>query len=616
MALISLSNVGVAYGPDDILESISCDANAGERIGLVGRNGAGKTTLLRVLAGSERPTTGQRSAARYLRYALVEQIPPLAHAERTVREEVLSPLEDVIALDAALQEAGAAMAAGDAEAAETYSALLHRMEAEGAFTLESRFAQIAGGLGLDESDWDRPLAKLSGGQRGRVGLARALIAAPDLLLMDEPTNHLDLYGLRWLEGFLAKWQGTVIVTSHDRYFLDKVATRIWHVENRRLRSYPGNYSKFEELREADLARAEREFTAQQEFIAREEAFIRRYGAGQRAAEAQGRLKRLNRLERLEAHREQRAVSFNLKAARSGEVVVRTRDLVAGYGETPVLRAGDLELERGARVALVGRNGSGKSTLLKTIAGELRPLTGTLRLGSNVTFAHYWQEAEGLAGNLMVLDELLRDDSLRIQEARDLAGRFLFSGDDVLKRVGDLSGGERSRLALAKLVRSGANLLLLDEPTNHLDIPSREALEEALLSFTGTIVFASHDRRLISQLATALWVIENGALKPFNGNLEDLERAEAAVAEPLQPLRATPPARDTTTRRLSAHRRAELLASLEAQIEAQEAEIAELGDVINRASAAGDVAQVGDLGRRFETLTAEHNELLQRWADLG
>jgi ATP-binding cassette subfamily F protein 3 len=296
--------------------------------------------------------------------------------------------------------------------------------------------------------------------------------------------------------------------------------------------------------------------------------------------------------------------------------VRTRDLVAGYGETPVLRAGDLELERGARVALVGRNGSGKSTLLKTIAAELRPLTGTLRRGSNVTFAHYWQEAEGLAGNLMVLDELLRDDSLRIQEARDLAGRFLFSGDDVLKRVGDLSGGERSRLALAKLVRSGANLLLLDEPTNHLDIPSREALEEALLSFTGTIVFASHDRRLISQLATALWVIESGALKPFNGNLEDLERAEAAVAEALQPLRATPPARDTTTRRLSAHRRAELLASLEAQIEAQEAEIAELGDVINRASAAGDVAQLGDLGRRFETLTAEHNELLQRWADLG
>jgi len=614
MSLLSLSNVAVSYGANDILESISCEANPGERIGLVGRNGAGKTTLLRVLAGSERPTAGQRSAARWLRYALVEQIPPLVHGDRTVREEVLSPLEEVIALEDALHEAAAAMADGDLDASETYASLLQRMETEGAYTVELRFAQIMTGLGFEEPDWDRPLSVLSGGQRGRVGLARALIAAPDLLLMDEPTNHLDLYGLRWLEGFLAKWPGTVIVTSHDRYFLDKIATRIWHVENRHLKAYPGNYSKFEELRDADLARAEQAYSAQQEYIAKEQAFINRYRAGQRAAEAQGRLKRLNRLERLESHHEQRSVSFNLKAARSAEVVVRAKDLVAGYGEAAILRTGNLELERGSRVALVGRNGSGKSTLLKTISGQLPPVLGTLRLGSGVTLAHYWQEAEGLDPSLTVLEELLREETIKLQEARDLAGRFLFSGDDVLKRVANLSGGERSRLALAKLVRSGANLLLLDEPTNHLDIASRESLEAALVTFAGTIVFASHDRRLISRLATRLWLVEDGALREFAGNLEELERIEAVTPQAAAPpvKRNQPPASATPSPR----RRAEAVAALEAQIEAHETALAELGDEINRASADGETASLPGLGRRFDALKIELDELLHRWTELG
>jgi ATP-binding cassette subfamily F protein 3 len=614
MSLLSLSNVAVSYGANDILESITCEANPGERIGLVGRNGAGKTTLLRVLAGNETPSAGQRNSARWLRITLVEQIPPLVHGDRTVRQEVLSPLEDVIALEDALHEAADAMSEGDAEAADTYASLLHRMEAEGAYTLEARFAQIMSGLGFDESDWDRPLSVLSGGQRGRVGLARALIAAPDLLLMDEPTNHLDLHGLRWLEGFLSKWPGAVIVTSHDRYFLDKLATRIWHVENRRLKAYTGNYTSFEEQREAAVARAAREYEAQQEYIAKEEAFIRRYRAGQRAAEAQGRLKRLNRLQRLEAHHEQRSVAFNLKASRSAEVVVRTRDLVAGYGESPILRAGDLELERGARVALVGRNGSGKSTLLKTISGQLLPVSGSLRLGSGVSVEHYWQEAEGLNPSLTVLEELLRDESLKLQETRDLAGRFLFSGDDVLKLVDSLSGGERSRLALAKLVRSGANLLLLDEPTNHLDITSREALEQALLGFAGTVVFASHDRRLISRLATRFWLVENGALTEFAGTLEELESAQAV--EPQEAARPAQPQPEPARQTLSPHRRAEAIAALEAQIEAHEAALADLGEQINLASAEGNVRLLADLGRRFESLTADLDDLLERWASIG
>jgi len=610
MSLLSLSDVSVSFGANDILEGITCEANPGDRIGLVGRNGAGKTTLLRVLAGSEKPGGGQRSAARWLRWALVEQIPPLLHGARTIREEVLSPLEDVLGLTDALHDAADAMAEGDLDAAETYAALLHRMETEGAYTYETRFAQIMNGLGFAEPDWQRPLSVLSGGQRSRVGLARALMAAPDLLLMDEPTNHLDLYGLRWLESFLTKWPGTVIVTSHDRYFLDKVATRIWLVENQRLRAYPGNYSKFEELRAAELVRAESEYAAQQEYIARQEAFINRYRAGQRAAEAQGRLKRLNRLERLQSRHEQRSVSFNLKASRSGEVVVRARDLVVGYEGKPVLQVGDIELERGARVALVGRNGSGKTTLLRTIAGDLKPVQGSLRLGAGVTLAHYWQEAEGLNPSLTVLEELLRDESIRIQDARDLAGRFLFSGDDVSKRVADLSGGERSRLALAKLVRSGANLLLLDEPTNHLDIASREALEQALLTFEGSLVFASHDRRLISRLATRLWLVEDGRLSQFNGGLDEFDAREPAP----------PPARDrqAMSRKQPAlpgqRRRQEALAALEAAIEERELSLASLGEQINRASADGELALLGELGKRFETLQVERDDLLREWSE--
>jgi ATP-binding cassette, subfamily F, member 3 len=613
MSLLSLSNISVAFGGDDILRGITCEANAGERIGLVGRNGTGKTTLLRVLAGAEPSAVGQRSVARWLRFALVEQIPPLVDGLRTVREEVLSPIEDLLGLPEALEKAAEAMAAGDDDAAETYAALLHRMDSEGAYTYEARFAEIMSGLGLAESDWDRPLRELSGGQRARTGLARSLMAEPDLLLLDEPTNHVDINGLRWLESFLTRWRGCIIVTSHDRYFLDKVATRIWYLERTQLKAYPGAYSKFEAARAAERERQQKQYEAQQALIAKEEAYIAKTRVGSRASEAQSRLKKLARLERIDApQKDQRSFRLQLNASRSGEVVVKTRDLTAGYDRTPILRAGGLELGRGERVALVGRNGSGKSTLLRTLAGELPPVEGSLTLGSGVTTAHYWQEAENLNPASTILEELLRSDGTKMQDARDQAGRFLFSGDDVGKRVSDLSGGERSRLALAKLVRSGANLLLMDEPTNHLDIPSREALEDSLAGFGGTIVLASHDRRLISQLATRLWLVEDGQLTDFSGTIEEYE-ASLVAAPPEEKSKASPertpqPARPS--RRLEEKRQA-----LETMIHEKEQAVVELGDLINEASAAGEHQRIGELGERFEALKREIEELLEEWSAL-
>ena len=616
MSLLSISDVAIAFGANDILLGASGEANPGDRIGLVGRNGAGKTSLLHVLAGIERPSRGERHSARWVRTVLVEQIPPTTDSTVSVRNEVLSAVQDVVLLGAELEDAAAAMVDGDEDAGEHYANLLARMEHEGAFTYENRFAQIMTGIGFDESDWDRPLSQLSGGQRSRVGLARALMGEPDVLLMDEPTNHLDIQGLRWLEGFLSQWRGAVIVTSHDRYFLDKVATRIWRIDNRRMRAYPGNYTKSEELRAADLLRQEQEYEKQQAEIEKHEAFIRKFGAGTRATQAQDRVRKLARMERIDAPtKDQRSVSFRLKAARSGEVVLRSEGLTAGYNGTPILQAGDLELERRARVALVGRNGSGKTTLLKTIAREIEPVRGTVKLGANVEVAHYWQEAEGLDASVTVMEELLRSEP-DIQTARDLAGRFLFSGDDVMKRVGSLSGGERSRLALAKLVCSGANLVLLDEPTNHLDIPSREALEDALGAFEGTLIFASHDRRLIDSLATRLWLVEDGELSQFEGTWEEYTTRNDVPPQPIAAEAPKPIEKPRAVPGMSEYRRAKRIVEIEAEIAAGEAEMEKLAQDINDASAVGDSARIGDLGARYEALRMLLDDLMDEWGELS
>jgi ATP-binding cassette subfamily F protein 3 len=475
------------------------------------------------------------------------------------------------------------------------------------------------GLGFPEDTWATPVAQLSGGQRSRLALAKALLSEPDLLLMDEPTNHLDLDALSWLDGFLARWPHTLLVTSHDRYFLDRVATQIWLVtQDGRLATYKGNYTKSEQTRLADLERQQKDFEAQQEYIAKEQDFIRRYGAGQRAKEAQGRAKRLARMERLEAPKSERDARFNFKSVRSGDIVLQGKNVITGYGETRIAEAGNLDAWRGDRIAVIGPNGSGKTTLLRTIAGELPPAAGTLKTGSAVTIAHDWQEAEDLDAKGIVLDEILRFPGMQMQEARNHLGRFLFSGDDVLKQISALSGGERSRLALAKLVLAQANLLLLDEPTNHLDIPSRESLEAALASYGGTLIFASHDRRLIASIATRLWVIARGRLTVFEGTYDEYveqqaaqaaavaataTRAEAVVA-PQQPKRST----------YSARKQADALKQLETDIARRETELASLGEQINDASARGDMRELERLGVTFHEAQAALDDLMSRWVD--
>ena len=608
MSLLSLTNIDVSFGVHDILRGISCEVNPGDRIGLVGRNGAGKTTLLQVVTGSLPPTGGTLSVARSIRTALVEQVLPEPQSSVTLRQEALSAIQDLLDLERQLEAEAARMEGGDVLSGERYAALLNRLEARGGFTYQNRLDRILTGLGFAEDEWDKPVTSLSGGQRGRLALAKGLLAEPDILLMDEPTNHLDLAGLRWLEGFLGKWRGALVVASHDRYFLDAIATRIWHVDNRQLTAYVGNYTKFDGLRAAERVVMQKQYDAQREVIAREEAFIQRYGAGQRAREARGRATRLARLERLEAPQEERNVRFDLAVVREGDVVLSTRALSSGYDGTTILQVGNLELPRGGRIALVGPNGSGKSTLLKTIAGELAPTEGTLSFGSRVRVAFYHQEAEDLEGTATVLEELLSDGAIDQQRARDLLGRLHFSGDDVDKRVDVLSGGERGRLAITKLALTGANLLLLDEPTNHLDIPSRDAIEQAMETYPGTLIFASHDRRLINRLATRLWIVADGGLRQIDGGLEAYEAAFAP--EPRPPARPDLPPKKEVERR--GPRPERVLALLEARIDTLESAQAEVTQGIELAGARADLTAIADLGRRFEANQAELSRLLDEW----
>jgi ATP-binding cassette subfamily F protein 3 len=612
VSLLSLQNIEVSFGAEDVLRGVSGEINEGDRIGLVGRNGAGKTTLLRVLDGDLSPTAGARHAARGTTIALVEQVQPPAEANGSVYTEALSALSDLIELEDALERASEDLSEGKSGAAERYTRLQDELEAKDGYLYRTRVSQVLIGLGFAEVDWSEPVSQLSGGQRTRLALAKALLARPDLLLLDEPTNHIDLEAMTWLDSFLSRWPGTLVVTSHDRYFLDRVANRIWLLDNGANRVYRGNYAAFEEQRRAEIALLRRQAEAQSEFIAKEEAFIRRYGAGQRAREARGRQTRLDRIERLDAPREQRAASFQLKAARSGDLVLSAEDLTVGYEPPGLLRLGTLDVTRGSRIAVIGPNGSGKTTLLRTIAGELPPVTGRLRLGANVRVGHYWQEAENLDLTCTVLEEIKHGRAMEPQQARGLLGRFLFSGDEVDKPVSALSGGERSRLALAKLVIEEANLLLLDEPTNHLDIPSRESLEQALAGYPGSFILVSHDRQLIADVADQLWIVEAGQVRIFNGGYtEYVERAvvEANVEVSPSPVRQKP--RPAVVR--NGAKTAQLVTGLETEIETRERELASLGDEVNAASAAGNIAAVEALGRRFAALQREIEALMEEWA---
>lgn len=534
MSLIHLEHVTKLYDPDLILDDISVSIAPGDRIGLIGRNGTGKTTLVKIIGGMLLDFKGRVTSAKGLRIGYLSQEAEFAD-DCTLRQEMLKVFDERRTLeDEMLLLAEEMESRDDALLLAQYARLQEKHERLGGYDYESQINRILGGLGFSELDFNLPLRVLSGGQKSRAMLAKLLLEMPDLLLFDEPTNHLDINGIQWLENYLnTEYEGAVLVVSHDRYFLDKVIRKVWELEAHRIKIYRGNYSKYVETREVERLVGERAFKKQQAFIAHEEEFIRLNIAGQRTREARGRRTKLARLQRVEKPKSD-APTFNLNftpETRGGNDILRCQNVGKQFGEKVVFTGLTCEVFRRDVIGIIGANGTGKTTLFRLILGDESPTEGELWVGETLKLGYYTQELEGLNLDNEIIDEIagLRPRWTR-GELRSFLARFLFIGDEVFKRVGDLSGGEQSRVLLAKLLLENANVLLLDEPTNHLDIPAREALESALAEYPATLFIISHDRYLLNALATKLLIFENGTASLFEGTYAEYEaRQQRSVA---------------------------------------------------------------------------------------
>ena len=525
MSVLSVQAVARWFGAREVLKDVSFRVAHGDRVGLVGPNGTGKTSLLRIAAGLDAPDRGAVAYARGTRVGFLRQ-ELLEEATGTVIEHARGAAAHLRDLERELRDLEGLIATGDPELLERYADAQHHFEHAGGYDFEGTLARILGGLGLGGLV-DREVATLSGGERTRLGLARLLLDDPDVLLLDEPTNHLDVAALEWLENFLVEQDSTCLISSHDRWFLDRVTSRTLSIEDLTVVEYRGGYSHYARQRLERETAQMRAHARQAEEIAKTEEFIRRYGAGQRSKEARGRGKKLARVERIEAPTQSTRHSWGLEAADLGsETVLETTALAVGYGD-PVMRTGPLRVARDARVALVGPNGAGKTTLVRTLVGDLSALDGFVSAAPAARVAYLEQAQAELTGDQTVLEAMRSAGAMDDQEARNLLARFLFRGDEVQRAVSVLSGGERSRLALARLSLRHANLLVLDEPTNHLDLAAREQLEAVLTDYEGTLVFVSHDRYFIDKLASELWLINSGLLRRFEGGWTAYQRERAA-----------------------------------------------------------------------------------------
>ncbi|KAA1295474.1 MAG: ABC transporter ATP-binding protein [SAR202 cluster bacterium] len=634
MAVIGASQLGLHYAEMEIFSDITLQVNEKARIGIVGPNGSGKTSLLRVLLGEQDYDKGDIFRSDHLRVGYVPQT-AMQSGSGTLREQVTETFRHLMDLENQMAESALAIQQNKGterkKSERIYSSLVDRYESEGGYDYHNAIERVVDGVGLSADILDTLTEDASGGERTRTALATALLGEPDLLVLDEPTNYLDFNGLEWLEGFLSTFRNAFIVVSHDRYFLDRVVTEIWEIDKTRMKSYPGNYSKYKILKSEEDERLSREYRKQQEHIRREESFIARYHAGQRSKEARGRARRLDKIDIIDAPTVEDTVAIrSSEASRTGEIVISTTGLKVGYADSDgkkvqLCEVPDVTINRGSTTAIIGNNGIGKTTLLKTLLSDIPALEGTSHLGHNVKTGYFRQGSDEIPPNLTVMEALLQIKNIPIGEARSFLARFLFKGEDTLDKVSSLSGGERGRLALARLLLLRPNVLVLDEPTTHLDIQSREALEEMLKDFKGTILFVSHDRHLISLLADNLWIIDNGKVDAFKGSYQEwqkynnqknvqskvskseLQDEKIRIPERSNPKKKKPKKKIQAKKEDIGPNREEIIDRLERRVQEIEMEL-------NDSTAHSDLERIRKLGTEHSKLSAELQDALDQWGN--
>jgi ATP-binding cassette, subfamily F, member 3 len=619
---LHLTQIRRSFGGDDVLLDVSAIVRPRDRVALVGRNGAGKTTLLRIIAGELDAEGGSVSMTAGMRVALHDQRPPLRGGV-TLGDYVGEGAAAAARLEGELRTLERKMAEGDTAASTLaeYGRVQAEFERAGGYAWRSRLEGIARGLGFSPEDLERQLETFSGGELTRASLTRALAGEPDLLLLDEPTNHLDVDSIEWLEEYLDDLDASVVFVSHDRWFLESVANAVLELDRGKGRYTKGSYSHWRRERAERMAAQADQYERQQEELAHLQRFVDRFRYGTKSRQAQSKLKAMARIERIDRPTDQRRLHFDFPPPkRSGRVVLEAEGLdVAVAGRTLVSDV-SFHVERGQRVALIGRNGAGKTTLLETLLGKRPAPSGRTKIGHNVELAYYSQQSLELPEHLKLVDAVAQGTKLNGPQARTLLGRFLFSGDQVEKPVSVLSGGERRRLALARTVVSGANFLILDEPTNHLDIESREALEDALAEFPGTILLVSHDRALIEALATRTIAIEDGRLRLRDGAFGEYARDhEPAVAKTAAPaakppvkVKAKPKAAAAPATPAPPRRSVREAARIEKQIEGLEEELGAISARLSQPDAYEDRSALAEDGLRHQALQEELAYLYREW----
>lgn len=652
MGTLKVTGLSKSFGIENLFHDVTFEVTRGDKVGFVGANGAGKTTLLKCLLGEMEYDDGVAAFDAADTIGYVEQ--QASFGDGTLYEEFRTAFQDIIDLGErkkALEKAIGSEAT-PAELDE-YGRVVDRFESLGGYEFDSRIRRVAYGLGFTDDDFEKQVAHFSGGQRTRICLAKALLREPDFLFLDEPTNHLDIGMIEWLEGFLQGYTGGVLIISHDRFFLDRVATRIMELEGGTVTNYEGNYTYFMQVKAERRTALQSAYEKQQDHIKKTEEYIRRYKAGIKSKQARGRQSQLDRLERIVLPPE--AASFDFfafhKPAECAQRVAELEDVSMSFGGQKIFDHISLLIRKGDGVAIVGPNGAGKTTLLRVLLGELESPTGRVKIGSRVKIGYFSQQHEGLDPEHTVLDEITYAYGVSEEQARKYLGAFLFHGDDVYRRIGELSGGEQSRVAFLKLMMTGANFLVLDEPTNHLDIPAKEAVEEALMAFPGTFLAVSHDRYFLDKVSNCTLELENGSLTEYNGNYsyyrmkkelaaqaaaeekaaaakmagDKAKKLPATAAETVSSVRRPGPDKQVenetakaqkaaaelhAVQAMSDTKRAELISRTEAEIAMAEAELKGLEFAMNQPEVQQDPEQSAAIAAEY---AAKEKEIEQRYA---